>query len=280
MKKIRQSIIILSLGLLFFSSCLKDDPNSSNTTLFYGHQNIPSINYYMPQALLDTLYKMDVEHGLNYGENPPKMLFDSCYNHDTTVVFTFFNQCFGMTSMSFKDNDTKESSNTDDTYSIMADNKRWENLCLNDTILPIFFDTSFNGSVALDPEVLRHAYIMGKDPNFTLYYYEVRKDQHQYQPLNAAILSGKVVYKVFPIDTIIIDNDRMVRDSIVNDTIVNDTIVDFVIVYDSIPYCLTNVKWGVETLKYFPKDPNAQTPTPGHVIREFDTLFIQPSKNR
>lgn len=126
MMKIKQTLtLLLSSGLLFFSSCLKDDPNNPNTTLFYGHQDIPSINYYMPQDLLEALG----ENRLFYGENPPKMLFDSCYNNDTTIVFAFMNQCFGTTSMTFKetmDDGTKESSNTDDTYKIMTDNKRWE----------------------------------------------------------------------------------------------------------------------------------------------------------
>ena len=189
--KIRQSLtLVLFSGLLFFSSCLKDDPNGSNTTLFYGHQDIPNINYYMPRPLLDTLNKMNLLH---FGENPPKMLFDSCYNNDTTIVFAFSNHCFGMTSLSFKeklDNGTKGSSNTDDTYKIMTENKRWEEF-LNDTLLPIFFDTAFNGTTAKDPEVLRHAYIMGNDPYFTLYYYEVLKEQQQLQPLNAVILSGR-----------------------------------------------------------------------------------------
>ena len=281
MMKTRQTLVILlSLGLLFFSSCLKDDPNGSNTTLFYGHQDIPNINYYMPQALLDTLSKTN---SIYYKENPPKFLFDSCYNQDTTIVFAFLDQCFGMTSMTFKDNGLEERSSTDNTFSIM--NKKWEDYCLNDTLLPIYFDTSFNGTAALDPEVLRHAYIIGDDPYFTLYYYEVREEQLQIQPLNAAILSGKVVYQLFPIDTLQIANNKIVRDSIVNDTIVNDSIIDHPvvheIVYDSIPYCLTNVKWGVETMKYFPKDTYTQTPPPGEIyIKEFDTLYIQPSKNR
>lgn len=280
--KIRQTLtLIFASGLLFFSSCLKDDPNGSNTTLFYGHQDIPNINYYMPRPLLKTLNDMD---SLHFGENPPKMLFDSCYNNDTTIVFAFSNHCFGMTSLSFKeqfDDGTKVSSNTDDTYKIMTENKRWEDFCLNDTLLPIFFDTAFNGTAALDPEVLRHAYIMGNDPYFTLYYYEVRKEPQQLQPLNAVILSGKVVYKPFPIDTIKPVHDRITRDSIPNDTINNDPPVvndSIVIVYDSIPYCLTEIKMGVETLKN--TNPNAQTPQPGDInIQPLDTLFIKPSKN-
>ena len=233
---------------------------------------------------------------LHFGENPPKMLFDSCYNNDTTIVFAFSNHCFGMTSLSFKekfDDGTKESSNTDDTYKFMTENKRWEDFCLNDTLLPIFFDTAYNGTAALDPEVLRHAYIMGNNPYFTLYYYEVRKEPQQLQPLNAVILSGTVVYKQFPIDTIKPVHDRITRDSIPNDTINNDPPVvndttninpsdndSIVIVYDSIPQYLIDVKMGVKTLKYFPKN-NTQAPTiPDINIKRFDTLFIKTSKNR
>lgn len=119
---------------------------------------------------------------------------------------------------------------------------------------------------------------MGDDPYFTLYYYEVRKEQQQLQPLNAVILSGKVVYQPFPIDTI--KPDRITRDSIPNDTINNDPPVHDSIVYDSIPQYLTEVKMGVKTLKYFPKN-NTQAPTiPDIIIKSFDTLFIKPSKNR
>ena len=85
--KIRQTLtLFLSSGLLLFSSCLKNDPKNSNTTLFYGHQEIPNINYYMPRPLLETLNNLN---SLHFGENPPKMLFDSCYNDDTTIVFAF-----------------------------------------------------------------------------------------------------------------------------------------------------------------------------------------------
>lgn len=270
MIKIRQTLILLiSSGLLFFSSCLKDDPNSSNTTLFYGHQDIPNINYYMPQALLESL---DTKDSLFFGENPPHFLFDSCYSKDTSIVFAFLNPTFGITGLSFKDNGSEENSSTDNTFDVL--NKKWKEYCLNDTVLPIFFDTTFNGTTALDPDVLRHAYIMGNDPYFTLYFYEIRKEQHQYQPLNAIILSGIVDYTVFPIDTIHIDS-----------------IVDS-IVYNKTPRYLLDVEWGMETMGYFPKDANTQValdaeldagtqPQPKTTLfRQLDTLFIQPSKNR
>ena len=274
MMKTRQALtLLLFSGLLFFSSCLKNDPSNHNTTLFYGHQDIPNINYYMPQALLDALSEKD---SLFFGENPPGFYFDSCcYSKDTTFVLAFMDSCFGKTGMTFKKND--ESSSTSKTYEIL--NKKWKEYCLDtNTIAPIFFDTSFNGSAALDPEVLRHAYIMGKDPYFTLYYYEVRIEQHQYQPLNAVILSGECVYTEYPIDTIQITvNDSTVVDSIVN---------------RRIPHYLHKVQWGVETMKYFPKDNSAQValdaaleagtqPQPGDVIiKEFDTLYIKPYKTR
>jgi hypothetical protein len=274
MMKTRQALtLLLFSGLLFFSSCLKNDPSSHNTTLFYGHQDIPNINYYMPQVLLDSL---DKKSSLFFGENPPGFYFDSCcYSKDTTFIIAFMDSCFGKASLTFKNND--ESSSTSNTYKVL--NKKWKEYCLDTTttILPIFFDTTFNGSAALDPEVLRHAYIMGNDPYFTLYYYEVRDERHQYQPLNAVILSGECVYTKFPIDTIQITVDTTAVDSIV---------------YRKIPHYLTGVKWGVETMKYFPKDNSAHValdaelgagtqPQPGSVtIKEFDTLFIKPYKIR
>ena len=254
MMKTRQALtLLLFSGLLFFSSCLKNDPSNHNTTLFYGHQDIPNINYYMPQALLDALSEKD---SLFFGENPPGFYFDSCcYSKDTTFVLAFMDSCFGKTGMTFKKND--ESSSTSKTYEIL--NKKWKEYCL-------------------DKDVFNTVYIMGKDPYFTLYYYEVRIEQHQYQPLNAVILSGECVYTEYPIDTIQITvNDSTVVDSIVN---------------RRIPHYLHKVQWGVETMKYFPKDNSAQValdaaleagtqPQPGDVIiKEFDTLYIKPYKTR
>lgn len=274
--KTRQTLtLLLFSGLLLFSSCLKNDPSSHNTTLFYGHQEIPNINYYMPQTLLDTIDKNDSMF-LFFGENPPGFYYDSCCYKDTTFCIAFLDSCFGKIGLTFNYND--ESSSTSNTYKVL--NKKWKEYCLDttNTILPIFFDTSFNGSDALDPEVLRHAYIMGNDPYFTLYYYETRNEQHQYQPLNAVIFSGECVYTEFPVDTITIQ---------LNDSVTEDSIVK-----RKIPHYLLNVRWGVETMKYFPKDNTAQValeaelasgsqPQPGSVsIKAFDTLFIKPYKTR
>ena len=210
--KIRHAmIILLSSGLLFFSSCLKDDPANPNTTFFYGHQDIPSIRYFMPQDLLEAIG----ENRLFFGENPP--------------------------------------------------------MFLSDTIAPVFFSDS-----TIDPEVLRHAYIMGKDSCFTLYYYEIRNMAKRYYPMNAVILSGYLhtEYDVYPsaIDTIVQ--------------------TDTTFIYDSIPVnrYIHNIKWGMETMKYFPKNNSDQTaldaelsagtqPVPGHVItRSIDTLHIRPTR--
>ena len=273
--KIRHAmILLLSSGLLFFSSCLKDDPAHPNTTFFYGHQDIPSIRYFMPQDLLEAIG----ENRLFFGENPPMFLSDSSYFYNQegspsdTIVFTFFDPCMGMTSLSFKEktDDFLESSNTNKTYDFVKDTAIW-NRFIADTIAPDFFSDS-----TLDPEVLRHAYIMGKDSCFTLYYYEIRNMAKRYYPMSAVILSGYLhtEYDMYPsaIDTIV----------------QNDT----TFIYDSIPVnrYIHNIKWGVETMKYFPKNNSDQTaldaelsagtqPVPGHVItRSIDTLHIRPTR--
>lgn len=281
MMKIRHAmILLLSSGFLFFSSCLKDDPSlpNPNTTFFYGHQDIPSIHHFMPQDLLDAIG----ENHLFLGENPPTFLSDSGYFYNQegspsdTIVFSFFDQCWSITGLSFKEKTDSfiESSNTNKTYDFIKDTAIW-NRFIADTIAPVFFSDT-----TLDPEVLRHAYIMGKDSCFTLYYYEERNMAKRYHPINAVILSGYLhtEYDLYPsaIDTIIQNGTQ------------NDT----TFIYDSIPVnrYIHNVKWGVETMKYFPRNNSDQTaldaelsagtqPVPGHVItRSIDTLHIRPTR--
>lgn len=267
MIKIRQTLtILLASGLLLFSSCLKDDPNHPNTTYLYGHQDIPNINYYMPVALLDTL-----SPAVSYfGDNPPELLLDStyiCYSKDTTFYFAFSDVCHSITNLDFKmrTDDEFERSNTEKTYNFMKTKKNWEDF-LNDSLSPVFFNDS-----TLDPEVLRHAYLIGKDSDFILYYYEIRETEKKYQPLNAVIFSGTLHtdYQTFPIDTIQ----------------ANDSVV-----FESIPVdrYILNANWGVQTMRYYPVNNNAQTaleaeldagtqPAPGQIItKTIDTLRINP----
>ena len=69
MKKHLFQIILFLVGTALLSSCMKDDPEN-NETVFYGHQQIPNINEFMPRELL---LVMDSLHCLHYGEEPPKL---------------------------------------------------------------------------------------------------------------------------------------------------------------------------------------------------------------
>ena len=62
-----------------FTSCLKDDP-ANNGTVFYGHQQIPNINEFMPQELLEAIGN----NRLYFGDEPPRI--EGSYTTDNTNV--------------------------------------------------------------------------------------------------------------------------------------------------------------------------------------------------
>ena len=57
--------------MTLLTSCLKDDPKN-NDTVYYGYQQIPNINEFMPQRLLQAFG----DQYLYYGDEPPKIVDD------------------------------------------------------------------------------------------------------------------------------------------------------------------------------------------------------------
>ena len=243
MKKHLIRALVLFFGLTMLSSCLKDNPKE-NTTVFYGHQQIPNINEFMPQSLLEALGNQN----LYFGDEPPKL--EGCYIADSIVAtriiripgshwiqtegpiqgikqLKFSEQHFGIAKLRYDFFNYSpqlngiiqiEASDTDTTYLLMKD---YVDQFVADSFSPSYFHNEFSN------DVFNTVYIMGRDPYFTIFYYEIRLPS-QFRPLYANIISGKVDKEA------IIETDTV---SGLTDTIVRPVIKD--------------LKWGIETMKYF-----------------------------
>ena len=258
--------MILLFGLALLSSCMKDDPKN-NETVYYAYQQIPNINEFMPQRLL---HNMGSSH-LYYGDEPPRLeglyIADNIWITDiikvpssswrntptsipTPQYFDFYEQHKGISKLRFKYPKGNvgeydyflEKSETDSTDFLMQDEIQG---FLDDTISPIYFK---DGKLTEDD--FRTVYVMGNDPYFTAFYYEIRDIKSKAEPLNAVIFSGRV------------DKEISVQTDTINHT--TDTIVTNVI---------KDLRWGIETMKYL----NAGTsinqiiqlgylPTPGDIM--------------
>lgn len=246
MKKHLFQIILFLVGTALLSSCMKDDPEN-NETVFYGHQQIPNINEFMPRELL---LVMDSLHCLHYGEEPPK-LEGSFKASDLRLILVkkiptsnwmlnptsqlgiqfikLFEQHFGISKMQFWNKKGTpenppyyvETSSTDST--IYYVNRNPEHF-INDVLAPDYFKEK-----SFDENDFNTVYIIGKDSYFTIFYYEIRHIyMTNFQPLNAVIISGKLdKEKVVVTDTI----------SHTTDTVARPIIRDFVM--------------GIETMKYY-----------------------------
>lgn len=248
MKKQLTKTILFLCGLVLLSACLKDDPEN-NATVFYGYQQIPNINEFIPQELLIAFG----EENLYYGDEPPKL--EGSYIADSIMIlsvglapgsrwvqaqsefpasiptpqyFNFHEQHKGIAKLEFRypkghPGDYTyylERSDVDTTHKyVTADPEHF----INDTIAPSYFQ---NGHY--NEENFRTVYIMGKDPYFTIYYYEIRDISTKALPLNAVVFSGKLDHEY-----------QVVTDTVANTT---DTIEMPVI---------KNLKWGIETMKYY-----------------------------
>ncbi len=246
MKKHLFQIILFLVGTALLSSCMKDDPEN-NETVFYGHQQIPNINEFMPRELL---LVMDSLHCLHYGEEPPK-LEGSFKASDLRLILVkkiptsnwmlnptsqlgiqfikLFEQHFGISKMQFWNKKGTpenppyyvETSSTDST--IYYVNRNPEHF-INDILAPDYFKEK-----NFDENDFNTVYIIGKDSYFTIFYYEIRHIyMTNFQPLNAVIISGKLDKEnVVVTDTI----------SHTTDTVARPIIRDFVM--------------GIETMKYY-----------------------------
>ncbi len=269
MKKHLLRALLFTCGLLFLCSCLKDDPKN-NSTVYYGFQKIPNINEFMPQRLLKA---MDSLHCLHYGDEPPKIegkfmadavIIDSYIVLDSLWMphagpmpvidyYEFYNQHKGIAKLHFKrpylsSNGTPfyiESSISDTTYSIINQGNNY-NLFLDDSIAPSYFSNGYSSK-----DDFNTIYIMGKDPYFTIYYYEVRNLSSKTEPLNAIIISGKM------------GSETVIMSDTINHT--TDTIVRPVI---------QNFRLGLQNMLYYKKDSpaysiyvnNGSLPLPGDVL--------------
>jgi hypothetical protein len=135
-----------------------------------------------------------------------------------------------------------EQSSTDDTHNFMSANTSW---FVDDTISPIYFKEG-----KLESRDFNTVYIMGQDPYFTVFFYEIRDIKSKGSPLNAVIFSGKM------------DEEITVVSDTVNHTI--DTIVKPVI---------KDLRWGIQTMKYGQESSSINQiinlgflPTPGDLM--------------
>lgn len=261
MKKHLFRTLFFLCGLALLSSCMKDDPKN-NATIYYGYQQIPNINEFMPQSLL-----LAFEDYIYFGDEPPKLegsyAPEDIYITDVVLApgspwlnaptsiptpqyFKFYNQHKGIAKMSFaypKGSPNEytyfvERSSTDTTFAIVTANP---NHFLDDTIAPSYFKNGY-----YDKENFNTVYIMGHDDYFTIYYYEIRDIKSKGQPLNAVILSGKI------------DKENIVVHDTVNnvtDTVTKPVIKDF--------------RWGIETMKYYKE---------GTSLNQIISLGFLPSK--
>ena len=261
MKKHLFRTLVFICGLALFSSCMKDDPKN-NETVYYAYQQIPNINEFMPQTLLNAF-----SNYLYYGDEPPKIegsfVVDNIWITDailspgspwmapitsipTPQYFEFYEQHKGIAKLKFKypkgtPSDYTyfvERSDPDSTYAVVTADPEF---FINDTIAPSYFKND-----NYKKEDFNTVYIMGNDPYFTVYYYEIRDIKSKAQPLNAVIFSGRMDKEI----------------TVVNDTVnqVTDTVEKPVI---------KDLKWCIETMKYYKE---------GTSISQIISLGFLPSK--
>lgn len=269
MKKHLLSTVLVLSSLVLLSSCLKDDPEH-NKTIYYAYQQIPNINEYMPQRLLEAFGD---EH-LYYGDEPPKIegkflangfefeknvKIDTLWNPRTGILpatdyFVISNQHKGIATYSFQRPyyaDTQmtyllfiEKSSIDSTCAFFDKNDKFTQF-IEDSIAPSYFKS---GHAKKDD--FKNIYIMGQDPYFTAYYYEIRDISSKTEPLNAVIMSGKVAKEY----TIQIDTATNITD-----TIVSTVIQDFRIGFETMVY------YNKENILYPSLIANGSLPLPGNV---------------
>lgn len=263
----------LRFSLLFFAlatclaSCLKDE----GTAVDYSFQSIPDINTFMPHTLLTTMG----DNNLHYGDEPPR-ISGTFFADSLRIVDTFFvNHSLSQHSVNIGPQSYKayfnlyeqhkgilkcdyssprniygyeliEFSREDSTY-LKFGNSAYP--LLNSAVKPDYFN-----SEKINLDNFQHAYMMGNDNYFTLYYYEVLVNYldptapfsiTNFYPVVANIISGKC-------------NTRQVieYDSLQSpiDTITESYIEEF--------------RWGKEVIGYF---------NDGSSLQQIINLGRQPS---
>ncbi len=272
MKRHLISTMFILGGLALFTSCLKDDP-ANNGTVFYGHQQIPNINEFMPQELLEAIGN----NRLYFGDEPPRI--EGSYTTDNTNVtrviripesnwmrpegvidgyryFKFFEQHLGIAKLNYLYYNYQsaqgsleiseiERSRNDSTFALINE---YYDLFAADTLAPVYFEDEH-----VNKDVFNTVYIMGKDPYFTIYYYDIIHT-HLFHPLKANIISGKIDKEY------IVETDTVTG---ITDTIVKPVIKNFV--------------WGIENMIYFkgghildmllnPTNGHQTLPKPGDIV--------------
>ena len=254
MKKHLFLIVLFLSSMTLFTSCLKDEP-ATNETIYYAYQQIPNINEFMPRRLLEAFGN----EFLHYGDEPPRIegsymansldLYkkeigeNSAYMIELgplayTAYFKITEQHKGIAQLEFKapHGDPEhpeyggyfcEYSSNDSTYHYIKNNI---GKFTNDTIAPYYFKQNYHSKADFQT-----VYIMGQDPYFTVYFYEIRSISSMTQPLNAVIISGKIDEEI----------------SVVTDTVAHtvDTI--------TLPV-IKDLRWGIETMKYYKEGPTLE----------------------
>ena len=268
MKKHLSKALLLICGLTFFSACMKNEPDK-NATIYYGYQKIPNINEYMPQRLLNAFGGENI----HFGDEPPKIegkflgdafLFeanvkiDSLWRPRTGQImvkdyFEFYEQHKGIAKYRFKrpyvDAQSGsliylENSSNDSTTNITNERDRFD-LFVNDSISPSYFKSG-----QASKSDFENIYIIGSDPYFTIYYYEVRDINSKTKPLHAVIMSGKIG------EEYIIETDTVANTT---DTTVKPVIQDFRIGFQSMMY------YNKESILYPSLIANGSLALPGNV---------------
>jgi len=206
-------ILILIMGML--SSCKKvnndnnnEEPITPDTPVITFQ--IPPIDEYMPERLLQLFDSLNVLHR---GDTPPTIAGNftteslNCLIVDKVAGSPYIASPGAIIGpyyfeMREQGNDTLgiafkktigspedpffflEKSDTDSTYYRIKDNTA---LFTDDPIAPPYFKSS-----KFTAEDFRHAYVIGNDNYFTLYFYEIRDISNNALPLNAILISGKM----------------------------------------------------------------------------------------
>ena len=254
------SLVFVTITLLY--SCKKDNQNSNNNDGNEEPQQpevsfqIPPIDEYMPERLVSLFDSLNLLHR---GEMPPtiaghykadslfitliKNVTESQWIYPTPAYlyypyyFEFERQTNDTLKVIFKSPSSIsdafyicEFSDTDSTYLRLKNDLSF--FTDNPLAPPYFKSDKFSA------EDFRHAYLIGNNNSFTMYYYEfcnIHSNLQPYvfnsQPLNAIIISGKIIKNAS------------------GDLVIND------------------FWYGKEVMKYFSEvQLNGQLPNPGDII--------------